>query len=246
MEKLKILNVEIDNISMKEAVEAVDQFIQKRIPANIVTPNLDHIVALEKDEEFQRVYKDAALVLTDGQPLVWYSKLKKRPIVEKVSGSDLFPEVCKMCAQKGYSVFLFGAAEGVAEQAAENLKKKSPDLKIAGVASPVYGFEKNPELTQEYIRQIREANPDVLALALGAPKSEKFAYHHKEALGVPVILNIGATFDFLAGNVRRAPAWMSKCGLEWLYRIFQDPKRLARRYWKDIKMIIPLMWKYRN
>lgn len=246
MARIAILNVEVDNIGMNEAVAAIDRFIQKREPSNVVTPNLDHIVALENDEEFQRVYKDAALVLTDGQPLIWYSKLKRMPIVEKVSGSDLFPEVCKMCAQKGYSVFLFGAAEGVAERVAEKLKEKYPSLIVAGIASPVYGFEKDAKQTDEYVQLIRAAKPDVLALALGTPKSEKFAYHHKEEMGVPVILNIGATFDFLAGRIRRAPLWMSKCGLEWLYRVSQDPRRLIKRYWKDIKMVIPLMWKYRK
>lgn len=246
MARIRLLNVEVDNLSMNEAVEAIDRLVQARVPANVVTPNLDHIVTLEKDGEFQQVYRDAALVLMDGQPLVWYSRLKGTPIVEKVSGSDLFPRVCGMCARKGYSVFLFGAAEGVAESAAEVLKKRYPGLKVVGVISPPYGFEKDPEQTKEYVQRIRGAKPDVLALALGAPKSEKFAYRNKAEMGVPVILNIGATFDFLAGRVRRAPTWMSKCGIEWLYRITQDPKRLAKRYWNDIKMIIPLMWKYRN
>ena len=246
MSRIRLLNTEVDNLTMAEAVDAVDRLIQKRAVANIVTPNLDHIVMLEKDEEFQKIYRDAALVLTDGQPLVWYSKLKGTPIVEKVSGSDLFPEVCAMCARKGYSVFFFGAAEGVAEKAAEVLQKRYPGLKVAGVLSPVFGFEKNPEQTEQYVGLIREAKPDVLAIALGTPKGEKFAYRNLKALGVPAVLNIGATFDFIAGKVQRAPKRMSRCGLEWLYRAMQDPKRLVRRYWNDIKMVIPLMWKYRN
>lgn len=245
MSRIKLLNTEVDNLTMKEAVEAVDGLIQANVFANVVTPNLDHIVMLEKDDEFQRIYRDAALVLTDGQPLVWYSKLKGVPIKEKVSGSDLFPEVCAMCAQKGYSVFLFGAAEGVAESAARVLAEKCPGLKIAGTLSPVFGFEKNEEQTHEYLQMICEAKPDVLAFALGSPKGEKFAYQHREELRNMVVLNIGATFDFIAGKVQRAPAWMSRCGLEWVYRMMQDPKRLVKRYWNDIKMIIPLMWKYR-
>ena len=245
MPRIKLLNTEVDNLTMAQAVDAVDMLIQKRAMANVVTPNLDHIVMLEKDEEFQKIYRDAALVLTDGQPLVWYSKLKGTPIVEKVSGSDLFPEVCAMCARKGYSVFFFGAAEGVAEKAAEVLQKKYRGLRVAGVVSPVFGFEKNPEQTEEYVRLIREANPDVLALALGTPKIEKFAYRNMQALGVPVVLNIGATFDFIAGKVQRAPKWMSRCGLEWLYRATQDPKRLIKRYWNDAVKIIPIIRKYK-
>lgn len=246
MTKLKLLNTKVDNLTMAEAVGEIDRLIQEKSFANVVTPNLDHIVMLEKDEEFQEIYREAALVLTDGQPLVWYSKLKGTPIKEKVSGSDLFPEVCAMCARKGYSVFFFGAAEGVAETAAEVLKEKYPGLKIAGTISPIFGFEKNPEQTDEYIHLIREANADVLAFALGTPKGEKFAYRNREKLGSMVVLNIGATFNFIAGKVQRAPAWMSRCGLEWVYRMTQDPKRLVKRYWNDIKMIIPLVWKYRN
>ena len=244
MARIKLLNTEVDNLTMAEAVDAVDQMIQKKAFANVVTPNLDHIVMLEKDEEFQRVYRDAALILTDGQPLIWYSRLKGNPVAEKVSGSDLFPEVCAMCARKGYSVFFFGAAEGVAERAAEVLKEKYPGLKVAGTLSPAYGFENNSEQTEVYTRMIRTAAPEVLAIALGTPKSEKFAYRHRTELGTPVVLNIGATFDFIAGKIQRAPAWMSRCGLEWVYRITQDPKRLVKRYWNDMKMIIPLMRKY--
>lgn len=169
-----------------------------------------------------------------------------KPIREKISGSDLFPEMCKMAAKKGYSIFILGAAEGVADRAAQMLIAKNPGLKIVGTYSPPFGFEKNEEELNRIAKIVKHAMPDILAVSLGSPKGEKFIYKHLEEYAVPLGISIGATIDFEAGNVKRAPKWMADHGLEWLFRITQDPKRLAKRYWNDAISIIPIIRKYRG
>ena len=146
-------------------------------------------------------------------PLIWISKLKGEPIKEKVSGSDLFPKVCDLASQKGYKVFLLGAGEGVAQKAAENLKKKYDGLNIVGTYSPSYGFENKKDEIDKIIDIVNDAKPEILAVGLGAPKQEKFLYEYREKLNTPVSLAIGASIDFEAGNVKRAPKWMQKSGL---------------------------------
>lgn len=246
VKRISLLNVNIDNVTMGQAVDCIDMLVQKKKPSYIVTPNLDHIVKLEKDKEFKRVYEHADLVLADGKPLIWISKWNKRPIIEKVSGSDLFPKVCERAAQKGYKLYILGGATGVPEKAADNLRLQYPGLMIVGTASPPKGFEKNAKEIKQIIRGIREAKPDILAVCFGSPKSEKFIFHYLDKMNVPVSMSIGATVDFIAGNMKRAPKWMSRCGLEWFYRMCQEPKRLVRRYFIDAVMIIPLMLKYRK
>ena len=243
MSRIKILNTEVDNLTMDEAIQRIEQLILSKKPSYVVTPNVDHIVKLEEDKEFQDVYKEADLILTDGMPLIWISKLKKNPIKEKVSGSDLFPRVCKLAADKGYKVFLLGAAEGIAARAAENLRSKYNGLNIVGTYSPSYGFEKKEDEIEKIIEMINEVKPDILAVGLGAPKQEKFLYKYRKKLNVPVSLAIGASIDFEAGNMNRAPKWMQNIGLEWLYRLYQEPGRMARRYLIDDIKIIKLLFK---
>lgn len=244
MSRIKFLNTYVDNLTIKEALDRVNELIINKNPSYIVTPNVDHIVKLETDKEFQQVYREADLILTDGMPLIWISKVKKIPIKEKVSGSDLFPEVCKLAASKGYKLFLLGAAEGVAAKAAENLKVKYTGLNVVGTYSPSYGFEKNQYEIERIIEIVNEAKPDILAVGLGAPKQEKFLYNYRNQLNVPVSLAIGASIDFEAGNIKRAPKWMQKSGLEWSYRLIKEPKRMFKRYIIDDIKIFRLIFKY--
>lgn len=246
MTRIKFLNIEIDNLSMEESVDYIDKLVQRNTSSYVVTPNVDHIVKLENDVEFSKVYNNADLILTDGMPLIWISKLLKTPIKEKVSGSDLFPKVCELACKKNYSVFLLGAAEGVALKAAENLRSKYKNLNIVGTFSPSYGFEKNDDEVEKIIKIVNKAKPDILAVGLGAPKQEKFIYKYKEKLNVPVSLAIGASIDFEAGNIERAPVWMQKIGLEWFYRFLKEPKRMFKRYFIDDILILKILIKYRR
>ena len=246
MARIKFMNTEIDNLTMKETLDEIDKLILKNDKSYVVTPNVDHIVMLETDVELKNIYRDASLILADGKPLLWISKWYKTPIKEKISGSDLFPLLCEMAAKKGYSMFFLGAAEGVAAKAAENLKKKYNGLKIVGTYSPPYGFEKDEIESEKIIDMVKEANPHILILGLGSPKQEKFIYKYRNRLNIPISLGLGASFDFEAGNIKRAPKWMSNHGLEWLFRITQEPKRLIKRYGNDLKKIIPILWKYKE
>lgn len=245
MARIKFMNTCIDNLTMSETLNEIDKLIQKKICSYVVTPNVDHIVRLEKDEELQKVYKNASLILTDGKPLIWISKWYKTPIKEKISGSDLFPRVCQLAANKNYTMYLLGAAEGVADTAAKNLIKKYPGLNVVGTYSPPFGFEKNEQEMNKIKTQIQEVHPDILIVGLGCPKQEKFMYYHCKELGVPISFGLGASIDFEAGNIKRDPKWMSNHGLEWLYRFSKEPKRLFKRYFVDDIKIIQVARKYR-
>ncbi|EJT5920194.1 WecB/TagA/CpsF family glycosyltransferase [Clostridium perfringens] len=244
MSRIKLLNTEVDNLTMEEAIDEAEKLLLENKTSYIVTPNVDHIVKLEEDKEFQEVYRNANLILTDGMPLIWISKIKKNPIKEKISGSDFFPKLCERAAAKGYSIFLLGAAEGVAAKAAENLKEKYKGLNVVGTYSPSYGFEKKSDEVKYIIKIINDAKPDILAVGLGAPKQEKFLYKYKMDLNVPISLAIGASIDFEAGNIRRAPLWMQKFGLEWFYRLCKEPKRMFKRYIIDDMKILRIARKY--
>lgn len=245
MARIKFMNTNIDNLTMAETLNEIDKLIQKKNCSYVVTPNVDHIVRLEKDEELQKVYKNASLILTDGKPLIWISKWYKTPIKEKISGSDLFPRVCQLAANKNYTMYLLGAAEGVADTATRNLMEKYPGLNIVGTYSPPFGFEKNEQEMNKIKTQIQDVHPDILIVGLGCPKQEKFMYYHCKELGVPISFGLGASIDFEAGNIKRAPKWMSNHGLEWLYRFSKEPKRLFKRYFVDDLKIIQVARKYR-
>lgn len=246
MGRIQLLNTEIDNISMEEALDRIDAMVQDRKPAYVVTPNLDHIVTIERDAYFREAYAHADLILADGKPLLWIAMARKTPIREKISGSDLFPRLAELAANNGYTMFFLGAGEGIAAQAAEKLKKQYPGLRIAGCYAPPIGFEQDRSAVHEIIQRVQTANPDILIVGLGTPKQEKFLYRYYKQMGVPVSLGLGASFDFVAGNRKRAPRWMSEHGLEWLYRTLQEPKRLAGRYIKDAVCILPILIKYRK
>lgn len=246
MARMKFMNTEIDNLTMEEALKEIDFLIQKNKNAYVVTPNIDHIVQLERGGELVDVYENADLILTDGKPLLWISKLYGTPIKEKISGSDLFPLLCKMAAKKGYTMFFLGAAEGVAAKAAENLQSRYKGLKVVGTYSPPFGFESNPNEMEKIEKMIKTSHPHILIVGLGCPKQEKFILNNRNKLDVPVSLGLGASIDFEAGNVKRAPRWMSEHGLEWLFRITQDPKRMIKRYFIDDIKIFKLILKYRK
>lgn len=242
MSRIKFMNTEVDNLTMTESLLVIDDLIQQNKNAFVVTPNVDHIVKLETNEKLKAAYSEADLILTDGKPLIWASKLYRNPIKEKVSGADLFPELCKLAAERHYKMFFLGAKEGVAAKAAENLKQKYQGLDVVGCYSPSLGFENKPQEIEKIAQMIHLAKPHILILALGCPKQESFAFEFRKKLQVPISLCLGASLDFAAGCVKRAPRWMSNFGLEWLYRLNQEPLRMFKRYvledWKFAKMFV--------
>lgn len=243
VDTVKMFGMTISNVTLDEVFEAVTRRIEAHEPGYILTPNVDHICDFQKSEEFRDAYHDGFLVLADGTPVIWASKLLGIPIKEKISGSDLVYSLTEYAAQKGYSIFLFGAAEGIAQRAGEILQERYPALKVAGAYSPPIGFDKDPEMLAESIRVVREAAPDICYVALGAPKQDLWNYrHHKEA-GVPVLVGVGASLDFVTGKTKRAPRWMQRVGLEWTWRLGQEPRRLAKRYLIKDMQFLPLLIK---
>ncbi len=243
-DRRSLMHIGLDRVTMGEAVSYVGTMAKEGRGAFVVTPNVDHMIKLTRDKEFARIYKDADLILADGVPLLWFAKGLGDPIPEKVSGSDLFPKVCKMAADEGLSVFLLGGNEGVAKKAAEKLKERYAALQIAGTYCPPFGFEKDEKEIDRIVGMLSEAKPDILFVGLGAPKQEKFFDSIRERVQIPVAIHVGASFDFVAGTVKRAPKWMSKVGLEWFYRLIKEPKRMFKRYLIDDVRIFPLYLRY--
>lgn len=246
MDKQPLLNTFVSNVTMAEAVQGVETLLASGKKSYVVAINVDVVTKIEKDPYLKEITDHADMVLVDGTPLVWIAKWHKRPVKEKVSGSDLVPQLCATAAQKGYTLFILGGKDGVAAQAKEKLEQNYPGIRVVGTYAPPLGFEKDAEKLAQTNAIISAAAPDLLIACLGCPKQEKFIYENIEKYDAKVSVCAGATVDFLAGNVKRAPAWMRNHGLEWLYRFFQEPKRLFKRYFVDDVKILGLTVKYRN
>ena len=246
MEKQPLLNTYVNNVSMAETLNEICRLVDEKQKSYTVAINVDVVIKMEKDEYLKRITDEADLTLVDGKPLVWIAKWHKHPIKAKISGSDLVPELCKLAAKRGYSIFIIGGAEGVADKAKENLQEKHKGIRIVGTYSPPFGFEKDEQELQKINNMISDAHPDLVIACFGCPKQEKWIYENYQKYDGIVSICAGATVDFLAGNVNRAPEWMSNHGLEWLYRFSQEPKRLFKRYFVDDVKILGLVCKYRK
>jgi N-acetylglucosaminyldiphosphoundecaprenol N-acetyl-beta-D-mannosaminyltransferase len=230
---IAILGVAFDNVTTAEAVAAIEQMVASRRPHYLVTANVDFLVQAQSDVELRRILTEAPLVLCDGTPVVWASRLLGNRLPERVAGSDLAPVLLKVAAEKKYRVFFLGATPDSVEQAAARLKREHPSLILAGYYSPPFRALLSMD-HEEIKRRVHEARPDLLFVAFGCPKAEKWIAMHYRELGVPVVAGVGATIDFLAGRVKRAPRWMQQAGLEWLFRLACEPRRLCKRYMKDL------------
>lgn len=233
-----ILGVPFDHVTLPGALARIEDMIASRRPHYIVTANVDFLVQAHRDVELRRILLEADLTLCDGTPLVWASRLLGNALPERVAGSDLVPELMQVSAQKGHRIFFLGAAPGVAEQATARLQARYPGINIVGHYAPPFAALLEMDHAQ-IAQRIREAKPDILLVGFGCPKQEKWIAMHHRTLGVPVAIGVGATIDFLAGRVKRAPEWMRRSGTEWLYRLVQEPRRLFRRYANDLVCFAP-------
>lgn len=245
MEKQKLLNTFVNNLTMQEAIDRINCLIDGGKKSYVVAVNVDVIIKIENDPKLKKITDKADLVIVDGQPLVWISKLHREPIKQKISGSDLVPLLCENAAKLGHRIFIIGGKDGIAQKAKANLEKKYPNIKIAGTYAPPLDFEKNQEELDKINSMISEVHPDLLIACFGCPKQEKWIFDNYQKYDAKVSVCAGATVDFLAGNVKRAPKWMSDHGLEWFYRFLQEPKRLFKRYFIDDVKILKLVFKYR-
>lgn len=229
--KVNICGVKIDNYSFNDVVDRiVKHALTGAIPSYVVTPNAQHVLSLQRDAHFRDIYEKAFLAVPDGVSLLWSAKFLQTPLNGRVNGTDLFEQLSAVAEKKGLKIFLLGGRAGAAQAAKRTLQARHPELKIVGTHCPPYGFESQPEELASINSKIKAAAPDILFVGLGAPKQEKWIYNNYQQLGVPVSLGIGVSFELVADMVQRAPLWMQKWGLEWLFRLIVEPKRLWKRY----------------
>lgn len=246
MEKQPLLNTFVNNVSMAETLQEISRLVEEKKKSYVVAINVDVVMKMEKDLYLRKITDSADLTLVDGMPLVWIAKWHKHPVKAKISGSDMVPKLCKVAAKRGYSIFIIGGADGIAEKAKKNLERDLPSINVVGTYSPPFGFEKNIDEINNINSMITSVHPDLVIACLGCPKQEKWVYENYQKYDGVVSICAGATVDFLAGNVNRAPSWMSDHGLEWIYRFSQEPKRLFKRYFVDDLKVLGLIWKYRK
>lgn len=241
MTQVQLLNVNINNVAMSDLLDKLQG------GGLVVTPNVDHLMKLQRDRDFYGVYQEAEYTVCDSKILMYVSRFLGTPIIEKISGSDLFPAFYTHYRNdQSIKIFLLGAEEGIAEIARKNINSKIGRNIIIDTYSPPFGFEKDREECEKILRLINSSNATVLAIGVGAPKQEMWiAKHRKHLHSVKIYLAIGATINFEAGNIKRCPKWMSEVGLEWLYRLSSEPKRLWKRYILDALPFIYLIFKQR-
>lgn len=226
--KIQILNINIQSISQQELLANLKKGV-------LITPNVDHLVKLQKDNEFYDVYQKAEWVVCDSKILYILSKLLKNPLPEAIPGSSFFTAFYEYHKDDpNCKIFLLGAAEGIAVKAMERINQKVGRNIIVGAHSPSYGFEKKPEECEELIRIVNESGANVVLVGVGAPKQEKWIMKYRNRMPkVDIFMGLGATIDFEAGTLKRAPKLWQKIGMEWLYRCLKEPKRLFKRYFID-------------
>ena len=220
--KTDVLGVQYDNLTMAEALARGRELLTGDKCAYVVTPNAEMAYEALHDEEFRRVLNEADLVLPDGAGVVLGAKILKTPLKQKVAGIEFAQNMLPVYEELGSRLYLLGSKPGVAEQAAEKMLEKHPNLCICGTADGYFQDE------DEVVRKINEANADALYVCLGAPKQEYFMYRHRAKLNVRLMAGLGGTLDGIAGTVKRAPRWMIRLQLEWLYRLIKEPRRFGR------------------
>ena len=241
--RVEMMGCLIDNLSMEETLNAVDEFVASGRPHQHVVVNVDKLVKARRDPELRRIINECALVNVDGMPVVWASRLLGKPLKERVAGIDLFEALMARAAQRNWRVFLLGARDEVVAGVKEIYEQRYPGLVIAGYRN---GYWK-PEQEAGVVAQIRAARPDILFVAISSPKKEQFLGTYQAQMRVPFAMGVGGTFDVATGGVRRAPVWMQRAGLEWFYRFLQEPRRMFHRYFVDdmafVGMVAQELWR---
>jgi N-acetylglucosaminyldiphosphoundecaprenol N-acetyl-beta-D-mannosaminyltransferase len=228
-EPCRILDITVHRATVAGVCQRIDEFIASGRPHQIVTVNMDFIRLSRSNLEFRDVVNAADLAVADGVPVLWLLRFTNQNPLERVTGVDLVQHAARLAAARGYRIFLLGAEPGVAKTAAATLVHQNPGLQIAGTYAPPFGPFSAAE-DERMLAQLKDARPDMLFVAFGAPRQDIWIYQHLEQLRIPVCIGVGGTFDILAGRRRRAPVWMQRRGLEWSFRLAQEPRRLVRRY----------------
>jgi N-acetylglucosaminyldiphosphoundecaprenol N-acetyl-beta-D-mannosaminyltransferase len=245
-DRVDVCGLRIDRLSFSEALARVEAAIERmrvgRLGRSLAvfSANVDMIVKASRDPVFAGELNAADLLLADGTPVLWMARGLGHPLPQKISGSDLVPLLAARAAMMRYSLFLLGSTPAAAGAAAERLQREHPGLCIAGVYSPPVGFERDPRERDRIRSLLRAASPDVVLVGLGAPKQERWILAERDTVPSAVMIAVGGTFDLLAGDKRRAPAFVQHIGLEWMWRLAQEPLRLGRRYLVEDPAVIAL------
>jgi N-acetylglucosaminyldiphosphoundecaprenol N-acetyl-beta-D-mannosaminyltransferase len=230
-----ILGMPVDDVTMDEAVDRVVELVHDgRLTGRthqVATVNVDFVVNAVHDAPLHALMQRTSLSIPDGMPIVWASRAMRTPLRTRVAGADLVPALAARAAVEGLTISLFGAAPGVADRAAAMLSDRYPGARVVGDAGPY--FRSIDDLSVDDLDTLRAVEADICCVAFGNPKQEQFIDRFGSALGIPVMIGVGGTLDFLVGKKRRAPEWMQRTGLEWAHRAATEPRRLARRYWRD-------------
>lgn len=239
-----ISHLRFDDYNVDQLLSCYKDDIKNNKKKITVTPNLDGMRITYKDDKLRRLINyEADYVTIDGKPIMWLSKFNKRTIFRnKISGSDLTMDVLKMANEMSLSLCLFGGSKESLLKASENISQKFPNITITNAISPKFGYEKSDELTDKYINLLNNSKANIYLLCTGFPKTEKFYFDNVDRLNCGLYFCVGATIDFLAGTIKRAPKRMSNVGLEWLYRLFKDFRRLFKRYWLDFCFLVKIFF----
>jgi N-acetylglucosaminyldiphosphoundecaprenol N-acetyl-beta-D-mannosaminyltransferase len=229
-ERITLMGCYIDNLSMEETLQRVEEFVQAGKPHQHVVVNVDKLVKANRDPALRAIINDCALVNVDGMPVVWASRLLGKPLKERVAGCDLFEALMRRAGDRGWRVFLLGAKEHVVSEVARTYRQRYPGLVLAGWRN---GYWRDEAEEAQVVEQIRAARPDLLFVAISSPAKEEFLGRYQAEMKVPFAMGVGGTFDVAIGHVKRAPLWMQQSGLEWFYRFLQEPRRMFRRYFID-------------
>lgn len=242
LDRVVVLGLPLARLDNSGTVDQVDRLIERGRPAFFITANLHYAMLTDRDPRLIAVNRKAAFLVADGMPLIWCSRVGRKPLPERVAGADLIYSLCRRAAERGHRVFFLGGAPGVAQEAARQLCRRYPRLQVAGIEAPELD-RLSAGQNAALVARIRRATPDVLLAALGQPKGELWLAENCRRLGVPACVQVGASFDFVAGRVPRAPRWLQRIGLEWAYRVWREPRRLATRYLRDAAFLAKAVWR---
>ncbi|MEM7198743.1 MAG: WecB/TagA/CpsF family glycosyltransferase [Planctomycetota bacterium] len=225
-----LFGVRLDALTLQDAVRRILALARTPGPHLVMTPNVDHVLRARRDPEFAAACRMGSLVVADGLPLVWAARLLRRPLPERVAGSDLMPASAVAAAEQGLHFFLLGGAPGDAERTRQVIAERAGRDRCCGVECPPFGFENDASYMEALLQRINRASPDILYVGLGSPKQERLMMALRGRANVHVMMAVGVTFSFVAGTVRRAPPLVQRSGFEWLWRLCCEPRRLWRRY----------------
>ncbi len=228
--RIELFNMPMDVVRFDQAVDQMIAWAKGDKSRMVITANVDHVVRYQKSAEFRQMYAHADMVVADGMPVIWGSRLVGKALPQRVAGSDLFPALAARAADEDVTIFLLGGSPTTATRSKEIFEQRHPNIRVVGTHCPDMGFEKNDAENKRIVSMIREAGADLLFVGLGSPKQEKWIVDHHQACGAKVCIGVGISFSFLCGDVDRAPRWIQRIGMEWAHRLVQEPGRLWRRY----------------